>query len=175
MKMLRLFDEQNYDPNGPVIEREAARAIILADQKIALVRCLKEGYYKFPGGGIKPGETQYETLIRGTREEAGLNIIPESIREFGMVWEKRGSVFALKLYSQKSYYFLADVMNSGTQQTPGYEYEPGSVLEWADIEEAYRIDLKLGAHGQPAFVLREAFILSQLLEQKDGADAAIKR
>jgi ADP-ribose pyrophosphatase YjhB (NUDIX family) len=46
----------------------------------------KNGDYKFPGGGIDPGETDHEALTREIREEAGAQICGE-IREFGQVIE----------------------------------------------------------------------------------------
>ena len=47
-----------------------------------------EGYYKILGGGIDAGETNEEALIREVREESGLVVIPQSIRECGKIIEK---------------------------------------------------------------------------------------
>ena len=42
-------------------------------------------YYKFPGGGIERGEDPVEAMIRETREESGMIVIPETITEYGYV------------------------------------------------------------------------------------------
>ena len=41
----------------------------------------RQGYYKILGGGIDAGETNEVALAREVREEAGLLVVPESIRE----------------------------------------------------------------------------------------------
>ncbi len=57
MRIIAIFDDENYDNDWEVYSREAVRGIILRDNKIALVKCGREGYYKFPGGGIEAGES----------------------------------------------------------------------------------------------------------------------
>jgi len=79
MDTLLVMDMKNYDESLPRFLREAVRAIIFSNGKIAMVKSEKEGYYKFPGGGIKNGETHEEALIRETLEETGLSISASSI------------------------------------------------------------------------------------------------
>ena len=118
MKILRVFDDRNYDDRFSVFTREAVRAIILKDGLIALVRSDREGYYKFPGGGIEKGETHLQTLTRETFEETGLRVDPASVKEFGTVIERRRSIFGEKeIFEQRSYYYYADT-----------EGEPGEAL-----------------------------------------------
>ena len=66
---------------GTTVVRPSVRGIIRKQGTVAMVHSLKYDYYKFPGGGIEPGESREETLIRETREEAGLTVLPDSIRE----------------------------------------------------------------------------------------------
>lgn len=100
MKTLLVMDSKNYNDSMPHFLREAVRAIILSNKGIALVKSEKEGYYKFPGGGIENGETHVQTLKRETKEETGLNIIDSSIKAFGMVKEVK-KVFLLMKYLNK--------------------------------------------------------------------------
>ena len=51
MKLIALFDEKNYKQRSGIV-CEVVRSIIVKDGKVALVKSLKENYYKFPGGGI---------------------------------------------------------------------------------------------------------------------------
>jgi 8-oxo-dGTP pyrophosphatase MutT (NUDIX family) len=50
-----------------------------------MVHSLKYDYYKFPGGGIRDGENPIDAMIRETLEEAGLKVLPETVREYGIV------------------------------------------------------------------------------------------
>ena len=45
----------------------------------------KNNNYKFPGGGIEKNESNIDALIRETKEEAGLVVIKDSIKEYGYV------------------------------------------------------------------------------------------
>ena len=107
MRLLFEMDAKDYDPDGKVFSRPSARGIIIRDGKIAMVHSLKYDYYKFPGGGIEKGESPEQTLQREVAEEAGLQVIPQSIREYGLVHRvqkgEKGDVFV-----QDNYYFLCD-------------------------------------------------------------------
>ena len=71
MRELFILDKKNYNPNGSVGKRPSVRGIILRNGKIAMMHSQKYNYYKLPGGGIEPGESLEETLIREVREESG--------------------------------------------------------------------------------------------------------
>ena len=68
MRLIAVFDEKNYKQRSGTV-REAVRAIIVKDGKVALVKSLKENHYKFPGGGIESNESHIDTLIRETKEQ----------------------------------------------------------------------------------------------------------
>ena len=164
MKIITIFDDMNYKENQDVIYREAVRAIIINNEKVALVKSKKEGYYKFPGGGIKQNETYADALIRETREETGLNINMDSIKEFGMILEKRKSTLKSdEIFEQRSYYYLASVDDLVHEQClEDYEAELGFVLEWVDIDTAYEVNMIIGKNYDAKFLLREAFVLNLL-------------
>ena len=95
--MQRLFeiDLKDYKEKDEIFRRPSARAIILQEDKIALVYSKKEKYYKFPGGGIHDDEDKIEALIREVREEVGMLVIPESIQEFGEYYFRAGKLLLL--------------------------------------------------------------------------------
>lgn len=85
MRELFVIDLKNYKPEGTVGKRPSVRGIILKDGKVAMMHSLKYDYYKLPGGGIEDGENYEETLIREVKEESGLIVKKESVKEFGYV------------------------------------------------------------------------------------------
>lgn len=159
MKLIALFDEKNYKQRSGIV-REAVRAIIVKDGKVALVKSLKENYYKFPGGGIEDGESHIDTLIRETKEETGLIIKPSTIKECGFIHEIRKSIFNDDAFEQKSYYYFAEVEDEvSEQELSDREKDLQYVLEWVDPVTAYNVDYKLGQEYNNKFLLREACVL----------------
>ncbi|GCE47087.1 ADP-ribose pyrophosphatase YjhB (NUDIX family) [Thermosporothrix hazakensis] len=71
-----------YDPAAPEAHRivPAASAVVVNDeQKILLQRRRDNGYWSLPGGMMEVGESIAETVIRETREETGIEVVPEYI------------------------------------------------------------------------------------------------
>ena len=164
MKLIALFDEKNYKQRSGII-REAVRAIIIKNKKIALVKSLKENHYKFPGGGIELGESNIDTLIRETKEETGLIIKLSSIRECGFIHEVRKSIFNDDAFQQISYYYFAEVEDEiCEQELSDREKDLQYVLEWVEPVIAYNIDYKLGQDYNNKFLLRKAYILNLIID-----------
>ena len=109
MKVIRTWDLKDYDPNWRRFVRRASRAIIYQGTKVAMVRSETEGFYLFPGGGVKRGESRIAALIRETLEETGLVIIRSTVKEMGMFREVRRSIYQNEIFDQRSYYYTAQV------------------------------------------------------------------
>ena len=169
MPLLLFYDDKNYDPTWHLHSRHAVRSIILRNGQVALIKSTKKGFYQFPGGGIDPGETHHQALARETLEEAGLVILPHTIRPFGIVREIRASQFAPDtIFDQTSYYYFAQVQDKIRHQVlEDYERDLGYKLEWVDMEKARQVNLDLcRTHTYKSrFVLREAEILDLLLQK----------
>ncbi|NLY98223.1 MAG: NUDIX domain-containing protein [Clostridiaceae bacterium] len=138
LKTLAIFDDQNYDLNWERYERIAVRAIVIKGSRIALVKNIKEGYYKFPGGGVEDKESFLEALARETQEEIGLKIIPDSVKEYGMIHEIRKSLHThSEIFHQKSYYYTASVEEDEFLRSfQSREIESGTAIEWPNILDA---------------------------------------
>ena len=164
MKLLYNLDEKNYPQDGVKIIRKAIRAIIYQDDKIALVKT-RANEYKFPGGGQEKDETDIETLIREVKEETGLEVIPESITEYGLVREKRKSIFnEQESFFQDSYYYCCQVSDNKHQpQLDDYELEDGYDLVYVTPKEAYHNNIKLDDHYK--WIKRDTLILKELMEK----------
>ena len=164
MKLIALFDEKNYKQRSGIV-RESVRAIIVKDGKVALIKSLKENHYKFPGGGIELGESPIDTLIRETKEETGLIINYDSIRECGFIHEIKKSIFNDDAFEQKSYYYFVEVKDETCEQELSErEKDLKYVLEWVDPVISYNVDYKLGQDYNNKFLLREACILNLIID-----------
>ena len=140
MQELFVLDKKNYNPNGSVGRRPSVRGIIIRDGKIAMMHSKKYNYYKLPGGGIEQGETLEETLIREVREESGLIVKPETIREFGYVRRIEKGRFE-DIFIQDNYYFVCEAEAMVMEQAlEDYEAEEQFTLEFVFVADAIRVN-----------------------------------
>lgn len=167
MRLLFNLDSKNYREDYHVIYREASRAIIIKDNKIAMVKSLKEGFYKFPGGGIWENESKEDAVVREVLEETGLTLKKESIKEYGYTLENRKSdVYENSIFSQKSFYFFADIEDYLLEQRlTEDERELEFVLEWIDLKEVYRLNSLIEINKDNRFVERETKVLELLINE----------
>lgn len=123
MRTLFDLDLKNYDECTHTYIRNSARSIIIKDGLIAMVHSLKYDYYKFPGGGIENGESETDALIRETLEEAGLTIIRDTIKEYGMVRRIQKSLDdETECFIQDNFYYICDTEEDiSSQKLDDYE------------------------------------------------------
>ena len=169
MKCLFEIDLKDYEGCTKVFRRPSARAVILKGDKIALVYATEEKYYKFPGGGIHEDEDKKEALIREVREETGLNVIPESIREYGSVLRKQKSGKADDtVFEQENYYYLCETEDTqGAQDLDEYEKDAGFMLVYADIDEAIKTNSLFTSDSKADEIMidRERRVLEMIKEE----------
>ncbi len=134
MRLLFEIDAKNYQKDWTSFVRNSARSIIIRERKVAMVHSSKYDYYKFPGGGIEKGESPVDALIRETAEEAGLVILPESVREYGYVHRIQKSDHRdAEIFVQDNLYYLCEAKSRTVRQfLDDYEEEECFVLEWVD-------------------------------------------
>lgn len=167
MNLLFEIDTKDYDPDAAPFIRPSARSIIIQANKIAMVHSIKYNYYKFPGGGIEPGESQIEALIRETLEEAGLIVIPSSIREYGYVHRIQKGMSTAVFIQDNYYYFCKAAPSVTSQRLDDYEAEEKFTLEYVAPLTAIRINREK-THGPKDrnMLEREARVLELLI--RDG-------
>ena len=170
MRLLFEIDLKNYDKNGKAFIRPSARAIIIKDNKIYMVHSLLYDYYKFPGGGIEHDESNIDALIRETKEEAGLIVIKDSIKEYGYVHRvQKADEPSYSKFIQDNFYYICDVENKILeQQLDDYENFEKFTLELVDPKIAININ-RNKEHGPKDLdmIEREAKVLELLI--KDGS------
>ena len=165
MRELFSMDTKDYREGGKVFRRDSARAIIIKDGKVLLVHSKKYDYYKFPGGGIEPGEDRETALCREVLEETGYQVIPDSVREFGYVprrqrdsWDENG------IFAQDNFYYFCEIkeQEKSPARLDDYEQEEGFTPVWvepfvASLHDRYCDTSKEGLDG--VMVSREAKVL----------------
>lgn len=170
MDLLQVFDDHSYQTEWDRFPREAVRALIIKNKKIALLQSRKDRFFKFPGGGIKNNENHLEALIRETKEETGFRIIPESVSELGMIRDISKSFNENRIFDEKSYYYYADILNMMIDKTP-VEYDDcykdsEFQVMWIDTQRAYQINAELADSiigYKKKILVRETFILDYLI------------
>ena len=134
MRELFRMDRQNYNPEGKVYRRPSARAVILKDGKVLLNYVSKYNCYEFPGGGIEAGETPECAVQREVAEETGRIVVPESVREFGIVIRRQqDSMDPDGIFEQENYYFFCDVTDECVPKKPDeHEIQDGAEPVWVE-------------------------------------------
>ena len=136
MRNLFTIDLKDYNDTDVIYKRPSSRAIIIKDGKIALVYSNKYNYYKFPGGGINESEDKIDALIREVKEEVGLIVIKNSIKEYGEVKRIQKSNLN-QIFYQENYYYLCDVENDLLKQNlDEYEQDEEFILKYVDPQTA---------------------------------------
>lgn len=165
MKQILIMDAGNYDPTLPEIYRVAVRGIIFVDGKLLLIQSDFDEV-KFPGGGKEGEESDKDTLIREVLEETGFHVIPESIKEFGEVVEKRLSVHEPMIWHQINRYYFCEI--DSIQEECHYtenELKHGFHQVWFTLDEAISINEEmLSQEGRKAWNQREYNVLKLIKE-----------
>lgn len=170
MKRLFDIDLHNYDPNWPKFYRPSVRGIIFDQQgNVAMIYSEKYHFYKFPGGGIEGDETNLQTLTREVKEETGLTVIPESVKEFGevLVTVKYSAVKEDTTLVQQNLYYTCEVESEiGNLNLDEGEKDLGFIFKFVPIDEAIRINDSFTSDnpGEEVPVKREKRILEMLKE-----------
>ena len=165
MKLLFEVDKKDYAACTHTYVRDSARSIIIRNGKAAMVHSLKYDYYKFPGGGIEKGEKPLDAMIRETREETGLIVIPESIREYGYVHRIQKSFHdETECFIQDNYYYLCEAYEHRVAlELDTYESEESFTPEFVDPGTALAANRNaMLAYKHPVMLERDIRLLEML-------------
>ena len=134
MRLLFEMDKKDYTHCTHSFVRNSARSIIISGERLAMIHSKKYDYYKFPGGGIENGEDPIDAMIRETREESGLVVKPETIKEYGYVHRiQKSGMDDTECFIQDNYYYLCEVEEETLSQClDNYESEENYALEYVE-------------------------------------------
>ncbi len=168
MRLLFEMDKKDYDKCTHSFVRNSARSIIIEDKKVAMIYSAKYDYYKFPGGGIEKGENPVDAMIRETREESGLVVLPDTVKEYGYVHRiQRSDRNKTECFIQDNYYYLCKTADEVvSQELDDYEAKETYTLEYVDPEVAIRKNRHVvqSPYNQMMFE-REARVLELLIAE----------
>ena len=168
MRILFAMDKKDYAGCTHEYVRHSARGIIIRDGKVAMVHSRKYDYYKFPGGGIEKSEDPVQAMIRETREEAGLIVRPETVREYGCVPRRqRSETDETECFVQDNFYYICQAEDaSAGQQLDAYEADEGFSLVFVDPAEAIAKNRSaVKSDFSRTMLEREARVLEMLTEE----------
>lgn len=158
------FDSHDYPENGSVFHRTAVRGIVQREGKLLLVTN-KFGDFKFPGGGMEPGETPEQALSREMLEETGHLLKPGSLRECCLAKERRKGQTA-DILEMESYYYLCEIEDGEPMGLHLDEYEAEQEFHgvWLPLPEALEKNQKISEEKRNPWVLREIGVMEWLLK-----------
>lgn len=166
-----IIDLHDYMEGGSVFKRTAVRGMIQKDRKYLLIHS-KYGDHKFPGGGMQPGETLEQTLIREVQEETGYLVKKESISEGILVHEKRKGD-PDDLLEMDSYYFFCEVYETiGERNLDDYEAEYDYKVSWMTLDKAITNNETVKDYENIPWIKRETMVMKKLLEMEDCNEKA---
>jgi len=164
MRLLFTLDGGDYVEGQRFFSRPSARAVVIEEGRVAMVYSQKFRHYKFPGGGIEPGESREAALIREAREEAGLILDLKTVRPYGFVHRiEKGD--REPIFLQDNFYYLASVTATVPQELDGYEAAEGYTLRWVAPQTAIQQNKALTSvyeRKHHTMLLREAMVLERL-------------
>lgn len=152
---------------GRTITRTAVRGILFRDAELQLLAS-RHGDYKFPGGGVEPGESYEQALRREFREECGYGEVLVgrelvSIREEVPAADAEYDVFAMTSY----YFSCSGGVPSSDRELEAYEADLELTPVWVPVAQALAVNRRVLASGVGVmrWLVREIAVLEWLSER----------
>lgn len=151
-----------------LIERHAARAIVLKGENILLLYTQRYHDYSLPGGGIDEGEDEIEGLIRELKEETGAqgirNVQPFARYDEYRPWYKSDA----DIIHMISHCYVCEIDEElGDTAYESHEVSNGMKPVWMNIHQAidHNEEVIANSDKKGLSIERETFML-QVIVQK---------
>jgi len=168
-----IWHVEGLDADSPRrLVRRAVRAVIRRDDRLLLVYSPDIDEYKFPGGGLEPGESEAEALSREVLEEVGAVVASVGSR-IGVITEfNRPKEAGLDLFVMVSTYHEVEISSEGhAQRLDSYEAVLGFEPRWVSLSDAIRKNQATMASAGPkvsSWIARDTWALMALASTRDG-------
>ena len=147
-----------FAPDAVVVDRQAARAVVVDGRGRLLLMRSRHGDYKFPGGGLESAEAPEQALLRELAEECGVTRA-EVVSQVLCVRERRPAAEPGAVFSMTSRYYLCrlagDVGETAARLEP-YELALELRATWVGLAEARDANTRLLARWRPEEVAARA-------------------
>lgn len=178
--MTRVFFVKRYNPamqplaeihrsagiyiGGRTIHRTAVRAVAVRGDALLMVYSSTTGDYNFPGGGVDPGETHAQALVREVAEECGMSVLQVGQEICSVVEYDRPMEQDFDVFRMTSHYYACEVQDGfGPQKLETYEANLGYVPVWIALAQALEINQALlNIPSRPKWLSREILVLEFL-------------
>ncbi|MGV8165323.1 MAG: NUDIX domain-containing protein [Alkaliphilus sp.] len=167
-KIVKIENEKKIGESLMEIKRVAVKAVTFKDGKILLIRTNKDDY-KFPGGGLKEGESFIDALKREMLEETGYKV--SDVMEIVIsVVEKKPDLYEERAaFVMESQYWTCNIEPNKQyeQSLDEYEAELDFKVEFVLLKEAYTKNsdlLKGDDENLNPWVSRESEVMKKLME-----------
>lgn len=157
-----IIDLKNFNNTTSIYKRTASRAIITNENKYLLIFS-KYGDYKFPGGGMEPGEELEDTLVREVQEETGYQVKRDTVKKYLRVFERRKGELDDLLEMESHYYFCEVDGVAGCRNLDEYEEEYDYKVVWMTLPEAIEQNKQVTDLVTCPWVLRDTKVMEQLI------------
>jgi ADP-ribose pyrophosphatase YjhB (NUDIX family) len=167
MKLLASHTHESIkEIKGIVEKRQAARGIIIKNNKILLMYTRRYNDYSLPGGGVATGEDILEGLSRELAEETGARNI-SVVKDFGVYEEFRPALKpTYDILHMVSFIYEVDCDDQfDAPAFEDYELKNGMQTLWMDIDEAISHNQQVINAMEASMGLsikRELFLLQQI-------------
>jgi 8-oxo-dGTP pyrophosphatase MutT (NUDIX family) len=151
-----------------LIERQAARAIVVKGEDILLLYTQRYHDYSLPGGGIDEGEDEVAGLIRELQEETGAQGI-RNVKAFARYdeyrpWHKADA----DIIHMISYCYECEIdYELGDTAFESHEVNNGMTPLWVNIHKAiaHNEDVIVNSDKKGLSIERETYLLKQIVER----------
>jgi 8-oxo-dGTP pyrophosphatase MutT (NUDIX family) len=151
-----------------LIERHAARGIVINGEDILLLYTKRYHDYSLPGGGIDEGEDEIEGLIRELKEETGAQGI-RNVAAFARYDEYRPWYKAdADIIHMISHCYVCDIDDElGETALESHEVNNGMIPRWMNIYEAiaHNEDVIANSDKKGRSIERETYMLKVIAER----------
>ena len=159
-----------------LIERHAARAIVVKGEDILLLFTQRYHDYSLPGGGIDDGEDEVAGLIRELQEETGAQGV-RNVKAFARYDEYRPWYKAdADIIHMISYCYVCEIDDElGDTAFESHEVNNGMTPLWVNIHEAiaHNEDVIANSDKKGLSIERETFLLKKVVETLLGGSELV--